>query len=182
VNVVPTSLPGVLVIEPKVFGDARGFLFESYNRRAFREATGIDDEFVQDNHSYSVKNALRGLHYQIQQPQGKLVRAVTGKVFDVAVDLRRSSAHFGKWTAVELSAENKRMVWIPRGFGHGFYVLSASAEVLYKSSDFYAPAHERTVLWNDPQIGVAWPLGAEAPVIADKDRNAKRLAEAEVYP
>jgi dTDP-4-dehydrorhamnose 3,5-epimerase len=181
-NVVPTSLPGVLVLEPKVFGDARGFLFESFNQRAFREATGIDDVFVQDNHSYSVKNALRGLHYQIKQSQGKLVRAVTGKVFDVAVDLRRSSPHFGKWTAVELSAENKRMVWIPKGFGHGFYVLSASADVLYKSSDFYAPAHERTVLWNDPQIDVKWPLGSEAPVIADKDRNAKRLAEAEVYP
>ena len=181
-KVVPTQLPGVLVIEPKVFGDARGFLFESYNRRAFRDATGVDDEFVQDNHSYSVRNALRGLHYQIQQAQGKLVRAVTGKVFDVAVDLRRSSPHFGHWTGVELSAESKRMVWIPPGFGHGFYVLSDFADVLYKSTDFYAPLHERTVLWNDPQIGVRWPLTPEPPVIADKDKNAKPLASAEVYP
>jgi dTDP-4-dehydrorhamnose 3,5-epimerase len=181
VKLVPTDLPGVLIIEPRVFTDTRGFLFESHNRRAFRDATGIDDEFVQDNHSYSVKNCLRGLHYQIQQSQGKLVRAVTGKVFDVAVDLRRSSPHFGKWTGVELSAESKRMVWIPPGFGHGFYVLSEFADVLYKSTDFYAPPHERTVLWNDPKIGVRWPLTQE-PLLADKDKNAKPLASAEVYP
>jgi dTDP-4-dehydrorhamnose 3,5-epimerase len=180
-NVVPTSLPGVLVLEPKVFGDARGFLFESFNRRVFREAAGIEAEFVQDNHSYSVRNALRGLHYQIRQAQGKLVRAVTGKVLDVAVDLRRSSPHFGKWTAVELSAENKRMVWIPPGFGHGFHVQSEFADVLYKSTDFYAPAHERTVLWNDPQIGIDWKL-AQEPILADKDRRGTPLAAAEVYP
>jgi len=180
-KVVPTQLPGVLVIEPRVFSDARGFLFESHNRRAFRDATGIDAEFVQDNHSYSVRNCLRGLHYQIQQAQGKLVRAVTGKVFDVAVDLRRSSPHFGKWTGVELSAESKRMVWIPPGFGHGFYVLSDFADVLYKSTDFYAPPHERTVLWNDPKIGIDWQL-KDKPILADKDKNATPLAAAEVYP
>jgi len=181
VKVVPTDLPGVLIIEPRVFTDTRGFLFESHNRQAFRDATGIDFEFVQDNHSYSVKNCLRGLHYQIQQAQGKLVRAVTGKVFDVAVDLRRSSPHFGKWTGVELSAESKRMVWIPPGFGHGFYVLSEFADVLYKSTDFYAPSHERTVLWNDPQIGIDWQLKQE-PILAEKDKRGTPLANAEVYP
>ena len=180
-NVVPTSLPGVLVIEPKVFSDARGFLFESYNRKAFHDATGIEADFVQDNHSSSVRNALRGLHYQIRQAQGKLVRAVIGEVFDVAVDLRRSSPNFGKWTGVTLSADSKRMVWIPPGFGHGFYVLSEIADVLYKSTDLYAPAHERTVLWNDPQIGIHWPLATE-PLLAEKDQRGAALAAAEVYP
>ena len=180
-KVIPTGLPGVVVIEPRVFPDARGFFFESHNRRAFREATGVDVEFVQDNHSRSVRHALRGLHYQITQPQGKLVRVVAGEVFDVAVDLRRSSPNFGKWTGVTLSAESKRMVWIPAGFAHGFLVLSEEADVLYKTTDFYAPAHERTVLWNDPQIGIQWPLAAE-PLLADKDRRGAALAAAEVYP
>jgi len=180
-KVIPTELPGVVVVEPRVFPDTRGFLFESYNRRSFREATGIDVEFVQDNHSRSVRHALRGLHYQIKQAQGKLVRAVAGEVFDVAVDLRRSSPNFGKWTGVTLSAESKRMVWIPAGFAHGFLVLSEQADVLYKTTDFYAPAHERTVLWNDPQIGIRWPL-AQEPLLADKDRRGAALAAAEVYP
>jgi len=180
-KITPTDLPGVLVVEPRVFPDARGFLFESYNRRSFRDATGIDVEFVQDNHSRSVRHALRGLHYQIRQAQGKLVRVVAGEVFDVAVDLRRSSPDFGKWTGVTLSAESKRMVWIPAGFAHGFLVLSEEADVLYKTTDFYAPAHERTVLWNDPQIGVQWPLTVE-PLLADQDRRGAALAAAEVYP
>jgi len=180
-KVVQTELPGVVVIEPRVFPDARGFLFESYNRRSFREATGVDVEFVQDNHSHSVRHTLRGLHYQINQAQGKLVRAVAGEVFDVAVDLRRSSPNFGRWTGATLSAESKRMMWVPAGFAHGFLVLSAEADVLYKTTDFYAPAHERTVLWNDPQIGVRWPLTAE-PLLADKDRHGAALAAAEVYP
>ena len=180
-KVVPTDLPGVLVIEPRVFADPRGFLFESHNRRSFREAIGVDMEFVQDNHSRSVKDALRGLHYQIEQAQGKLVRVVVGRVFDVAVDLRRSSPHFGRLTGVELDAEAKRMIWIPPGFAHGFLVLSDVADVLYKTTDFYAPQHERTVLWNDPAIGVRWPLAGE-PILADKDRKGARLAEADLYP
>jgi dTDP-4-dehydrorhamnose 3,5-epimerase len=180
-KILPTDLPDVLVIEPRVFADPRGFLFESHNRRTFREATGVDVEFVQDNHSRSVKRALRGLHYQIEQAQGKLVRVVVGKVFDVAVDLRRSSPGFGRWTGVELDAEAKRMIWIPPGFAHGFLVLSDVADVLYKTTAFYAPQHERTVLWNDPAIGVAWPLAGE-PIIAEKDRCGARLSEAEVYP
>jgi dTDP-4-dehydrorhamnose 3,5-epimerase len=180
-KIVATGLPEVLVIEPRVFADPRGFLFESHNRRAFHEALGVDVEFVQDNHSRSVRGALRGLHYQIQQAQGKLVRVVVGKVFDVAVDLRRSSPHFGLWTGVELDADEKRMIWIPPGFAHGFLVLSDVADVLYKTTDFYAPQHERTVLWNDASIGVRWPLEGE-PILADKDRKGARLAEAEVYP
>lgn len=180
-KVIPTDLPDVLVIEPRVFADARGFLFESHNRNAFRDATGVDLEFVQDNHSRSVKGALRGLHYQIQQAQGKLVRVVVGKVFDVAVDLRRSSPRFGRWTGVELDADTKRMIWIPPGFAHGFFVLSDVADVLYKTTDFYAPQHERTVLWNDPDIGVAWPLQG-SPILAEKDQRGARLAEADVFP
>jgi dTDP-4-dehydrorhamnose 3,5-epimerase len=180
-KVVPTALPDVLVIEPQVFGDARGFFFESFNRRAFREATGLDLEFVQDNHSRSARNVLRGLHYQIKQPQGKLVRCIAGEVFDVAVDLRRSSPTFGKWAGVTLSADNKRMAWIPPGFGHGFLVLSELAEFLYKTTDYYAPEHERSIAWNDPDIGIAWPLAGE-PVLSAKDKAGTRLRDAEVFP
>jgi dTDP-4-dehydrorhamnose 3,5-epimerase len=179
-KIVPTALPDVMVIEPQVFGDARGFFFESFNRRAFREATGLDFEFVQDNHSRSARNVLRGLHYQIKQPQGKLVRCIAGEVFDVAVDLRRSSPAFGKWAGVTLSAENKRMAWIPPGFGHGFLVLSEFAEFLYKTTDYYAPEHERSVAWNDPDIGIAWPLASE-PVLSAKDKAGARLRDAEVF-
>jgi dTDP-4-dehydrorhamnose 3,5-epimerase len=180
-NIVPTALPEVLVIEPKVFGDERGFFFESYNRKVFVEATGIDVDFVQDNHSRSAKNVLRGLHYQITQAQGKLVRVVAGEVFDVAVDIRKHSPNFGKWVGVNLSADNKRMMWVPPGFAHGFLVLSEAAEFLYKTTDYYAPQHERCIAWNDPDIGVAWPLTG-APVLSGKDREGKPLREAEVYP
>jgi dTDP-4-dehydrorhamnose 3,5-epimerase len=169
------------VIEPKVFGDARGFFFESYNRKAFAAATGVDVDFVQDNHSLSARNVLRGLHYQIEQAQGKLVRVVAGEVFDVAVDIRKSSPNFGKWVGVNLSAENKRMMWVPPGFAHGFLVVSETAEFLYKTTDYYAPQHERCIAWNDPDIGVAWPL-AGAPSLSAKDQVGKRLREAEVYP
>ncbi len=179
-KVTPTSLPDVLLIEPQVFGDERGFSFESFNERAFAENTGITARFVQDNHSRSARNVLRGLHYQIKQPQGKLIRVISGSVFDVAVDLRRSSPTFGKWTGSELSAENKRMHWIPPGFGHGFVVTSDSAEVLYKTTDYWAPAHERCIAWNDDAIGIQWPLAGE-PVLAAKDRVGKRLQEAEVF-
>lgn len=178
-NVIETSLPGVLILEPKIFGDARGFFLESYNRRVFAEL-GLPTEFVQDNHSRSARGVLRGLHYQIQQPQGKLVRVVRGAVYDVAVDLRRSSPTFGRWVGVELSEANQRMLWIPPGFAHGFLVLSDCADFLYKTTDFYAPEHERCLAWNDPAIGIAWPLDGE-PVLSAKDRAGKLLAEAEVY-
>jgi dTDP-4-dehydrorhamnose 3,5-epimerase len=180
-QVTPTALPDVLIIEPKVFGDARGFFFESFNRRAFRETTGLDVDFVQDNHSRSARNVLRGLHYQIQQPQGKLVRCIAGEVFDVAVDIRRSSPHFGKWAGVALSAENKRTVWVPRGFAHGFLVVSEHAEILYKTTDYYAPQHERSIAWNDSDLAIAWPLTGE-PVLSAKDIAAARLRDAEVFP
>ncbi|OGA17998.1 MAG: dTDP-4-dehydrorhamnose 3,5-epimerase [Betaproteobacteria bacterium RIFCSPLOWO2_02_FULL_66_14] len=170
----------VLLLEPRVFGDARGFFFESYNRRAFARATGVDAEFVQDNHSRSVKNVLRGLHYQIRQPQGKLVRVTLGSVWDVAVDLRRASPTFGRWVAVELSAESRRMAWIPPGFAHGFLVTSEAAEVQYKTTDYYAPEHERTLAWNDAALAIDWPLAGE-PILAAKDRAAKTLAEAEIF-
>lgn len=178
---VATGLPGVMILEPKVFGDERGFFFESYNRRTFHKATGFDIEFVQDNHSRSKKDVLRGLHYQVRQAQGKLVRVIAGEVWDVAVDLRRSSATFGKWTGFTLSAEAKRMAWIPPGFAHGFLVVSETAEVLYKTTDYYAPEHERTLLWNDPALGIDWPL-AGAPILAEKDRRGTPLAAAEVFP
>lgn len=178
-QVIKTSIPEVLIFEPKVFGDERGFFLESFNERVMREA-GLDYHFVQDNHSRSTKNVLRGLHYQIQQSQGKLVRVVAGRVFDVAVDLRRSSATFGKWVGVELSAENKKIFWIPPGFAHGFQVLSESADFLYKATDYYAPTHERSILWNDPAIGIEWPLDGE-PLLSAKDRAAVTLANAEVY-
>lgn len=178
-NVVASELPGVMVLEPKVFGDARGFFLESYNRRAFAQA-GITAEFVQDNHSRSARNALRGLHYQLRQPQGKLVRVVAGEIFDVAVDLRRSSPAFGRWAGFHLSAENKRMLWIPPGFAHGFLALSEPADVLYKATDFYAPEDERCVAWNDPAIGIRWPLQG-APLISAKDAAGLPLQASETY-
>jgi len=176
----PTSLPDVLVIEPRVFGDARGFFFESWNRRAFAEA-GIDVEFVQDNHSRSRRGVVRGLHYQIEHAQGKLVRVTEGAVFDVAVDLRRSSPNFGRHVALELSAENRRMLFIPPGFAHGFMVTSDAAEFLYKTTDYWYPQHERTLLWNDPALGIDWPL-ATKPTLTAKDAAGTPLAQADVYP
>jgi dTDP-4-dehydrorhamnose 3,5-epimerase len=179
-NFVRTAIPDVVVIEPKVFGDARGFFLESWNARAFAIA-GIRAEFVQDNHARSTKGVLRGLHYQIHQPQGKLVRTVVGEVFDVAVDLRRSSPTFGRWVGERLSSENRRMVWVPPGFAHGYLVLSDVAEVLYKATDYYAPEHERSIVWNDPDLGIAWPL-AGPPVLSAKDVAGVRLRDAEAYP
>ena len=178
---IATEIPDVLVIEPAVFGDARGFFFESWNRGAFAKLLGRDVDFVQDNHSASGRGVLRGLHYQVRQAQGKLVRAVAGEVFDVAVDLRRSSPTFGRWVGERLSADNRRMMWIPEGFAHGFVVLSDAAEFLYKTTDYYAPEHERTLLWNDPAIGIAWPLDGE-PVLKPKDAAGTPLARAETFP
>ncbi|TAN71231.1 MAG: dTDP-4-dehydrorhamnose 3,5-epimerase [Methylobacter sp.] len=175
-----TEIPDLLIIEPKVFGDDRGFFYESFNARRFAELTGISKNFVQDNHSKSAKNVLRGLHYQIQQPQGKLVRVVAGEVFDVAVDIRKNSPAFGQWVGVTLSAENKRQFWIPEGFAHGFVVTSASAEFLYKTTDYWAPEHERSILWNDPIIGIQWPIDAE-PLLSGKDIAGKLLEDAEVF-
>lgn len=179
-NIIKTEIPDVLIIEPKVFGDARGFFFESFNSRAFAEATGLSPNFVQDNHSRSAKNVLRGLHYQIQQPQGKLVRVAVGEVFDVAVDLRKHSPTFGQWAGTVLSAENKRLLWIPEGFAHGFLVISETADFLYKTTSYYAPEHERCVVWNDPAVDIRWPLTGE-PVLAAKDIAGKRLQDAEVF-
>jgi dTDP-4-dehydrorhamnose 3,5-epimerase len=178
---MPTAIPEVLVIEPKVFGDARGAFFESWNARAFSALVGREVPFVQDNHSTSVRHVLRGLHYQVRQPQGKLVRVISGEVFDVAVDLRRSSPTFGRWVGESLSAENRRMMWIPEGFAHGFVVLSERAEFLYKTTDYYAPEHERTLLWNDPAIGIEWPIGGE-PLLKEKDAQGAPLARAETFP
>lgn len=179
-NVTLTSLPGVLILEPKVFGDDRGLFFESYNKKALAKI-GITADFVQDNHSRSVRNTLRGLHYQIQQPQGKLVRVITGEVFDVAVDIRSSSPNFGKWVGIHLSAENKRMVWIPPGFAHGFLVHSEVAEFLYKTTDYWAQEYERSVVWNDPHLAIEWPLQGE-PILSVKDKNGQTLKSAELYP
>ena len=179
-RIVPTAIADVLVLEPKVFGDARGFFMESYNARAFREATGLDVQFVQDNHSRSARGVLRGLHYQIHQPQGKLVRVVRGAVFDVAVDLRRRSPTFGRWVGAELSEDNYHQMWVPPGFAHGFVVLSESADFLYKTTDYYAPQHERCLAWNDSAVGVAWPL-ADEPQLSAKDRAGQALAECEVF-
>lgn len=178
-NIIETALPGVLLIEPKVFGDARGFFLESWNRESFANL-GLDLDFVQDNHSRSAQGVLRGIHYQLNQPQGKLVRVVSGAVFDVAVDLRRSSPHFGKWVGFELSAANNRMMWVPPGFGHGFLVLSESADFLYKTTAYYAPQWDRGVRWNDPDIGVQWPLEGD-PQLSAKDQIAPLLKDAEVY-
>jgi dTDP-4-dehydrorhamnose 3,5-epimerase len=179
-QVFTTSLPGILVLEPKVFGDARGFFFESFNARRFGELTGVTSAFVQDNHSRSAKGVLRGLHYQIHQPQGKLVRVTAGEVFDVAVDIRATSKTFGQWFGANLSAENKRQMWIPEGFAHGFLVLSESAEFLYKTTDYWAPEHERCIRWDDPAIGIDWPI-AGAPQLSTKDAQGILLAAAEVF-
>lgn len=179
-NVVTTKINDVLVIEPKVFGDSRGFFYESYNEKAFAEKTGATVSFVQDNHSRSAKNVLRGLHYQMQEPQGKLVRVAVGEVFDVAVDIRKSSPTFGQWVGYHLSAENKRQLWIPAGFAHGFLVVSEVAEVLYKTDNYYAPQHERCILWNDPDLAIAWPLEAD-PILSPKDEAGKLFNEAEVF-
>lgn len=179
-KVTPTHIPDVLVIEPKVFGDERGFFFESFNQAKFEEAIGRQVNFVQDNHSKSVKNVLRGLHYQIQQPQGKLVRVVQGEVFDVAVDLRKSSPTFGQWVCEILSANNKKQLWIPEGFAHGFVVLSETAEFLYKTTDYWAPQFERSIAWNDPQIAIEWAFSGE-PSLSGKDKLASSLATAEHF-
>jgi dTDP-4-dehydrorhamnose 3,5-epimerase len=176
-----TAIPDVLIVEPKVFGDERGFFYESFNARSFAEQTGVKANFVQDNHSKSGKGVLRGLHYQIQQAQGKLVRVVAGEVFDVAVDIRKHSLTFGQWVGVVLSADNKRQMWIPEGFAHGFMVTSESAEFLYKTTDYYAPEYERSILWNDPAIGIEWPLHGEEPVLSNKDKVGKLLSEVEVF-
>ena len=178
---IETHLSGVLILEPKVFGDSRGFFFESYNRRDFQAATGLDVEFVQDNHSRSAKGVLRGLHYQIQHAQGKLVRVTAGSVFDVVVDLRKASPTFGQIECVELSAENRRMLWIPPGFGHGFLVTSDSAEFLYKTTDYWAPEFERCVRWDDADLAIPWPLDGAAPSLSAKDAQGRALAEAEVF-
>ncbi len=180
-KVTPGALPEVLMLEPRVFGDERGFFLESYNQRVFREATGVDADFVQDNHSRSARNVLRGLHYQLKQAQGKLVRVVAGEVFDVVVDLRRSSPRFGRWMGLHLSAENKRMLWIPAGFAHGFLALKEATEVLYKATDYYAPEHERCVVWNDPDIAIEWPL-AGVPLVSEKDGRGVALKLAESFP
>ncbi len=178
---IPTKIHDVLIIEPKVFGDERGFFYESFNQKKFNTLTGHEVAFVQDNHSRSVKNVLRGLHYQIQHPQGKLVRAVQGTVLDVVVDIRRSSATFGQHVAVELSADNKRMLWIPPGMAHGFVALSDTAEFLYKTTDYWYPEYERSLLWNDPALAIDWKLQV-APTVSGKDAQGKRLAEAELFP
>jgi dTDP-4-dehydrorhamnose 3,5-epimerase len=180
-NIIPTEVSDVLIIEPRVFEDNRGFFYESYNDRAFTEKTGVTTLFVQDNHSRSSQNVLRGLHYQIQQPQGKLVRAIAGTVFDVAVDLRKSSSTFGQWVSCLLSAENKRQFWVPAGFAHGFVVVSEVAEVLYKATDYYAPQHERCILWNDSDLAIAWPLTGE-PMVSAKDKAGQPFKTAEVFP
>ena len=179
-NVVATALPEVLILEPRVFGDERGFFFESFNQRAFNDATGLDAHFVQDNHSRSAKGVLRGLHYQIQQAQGKLVRVVLGSVFDVAVDIRKSSPNFGRWVGVELTEDNHRQLWVPPGFAHGFLVTSNTADFLYKTTEYYAPAFERCIVWNDPAIGINWPQG-NSPHLSAKDASGLKLDVAEVF-
>lgn len=179
-KVTQTRLPEVLLVQPRVFGDSRGFFFESWNAREFERAR-IPATFVQDNHSRSAKGVLRGLHYQVRQPQGKLVRVIAGEIFDVAVDIRRGSPTFGKWEGAQLSAESKTMLWVPIGFAHGFYVLSDFAEVLYKATEFYAPEHERCILWSDPEIGIEWPISG-TPLLSPKDAAGQRLRDAQVFP
>jgi dTDP-4-dehydrorhamnose 3,5-epimerase len=184
-SIIPTAIPDVLILKPKVYGDERGFFFESFNQRDFNAAVGVQRNFVQDNHSYSTHGVLRGLHYQIQHPQGKLVRVTQGEVFDVAVDVRKSSPYFGQWVGVILSAENKQQLWVPEGFAHGFIVMSESAEFLYKTTDYWYPEHERTLLWNDAEIGIEWPESLISiytmPIVASKDRAGKRLVETECF-
>ena len=180
-NVIRTAIPEVVLIEPKVFGDARGFFFESFNQKAFNEATGTNHQFVQDNHSRSAQGVLRGLHYQIQQPQGKLVRVVRGAVIDVAVDIRKSSPTFGQWVAEELSEDNHRQLWVPPGFAHGFVVLSEMAEFLYKTTDYYAPAFERCIAWDDPTLAIDWKLSGRQPLLSAKDAQGLPLATAELF-
>jgi len=179
-KLIPTAIPDLLIFEPKVFGDQRGFFLESYNQLTFQSLTGLSLNFFQDNHSRSGKNVLRGLHYQIQQPQGKLVRVVSGSVFDVAVDLRKSSPTFGRWDGVELSGDNHRQLWVPPGFAHGFVVLSEQADFLYKTTDYYAPEHERCIRWDDPDVGIVWPEGI-APLLSGKDQQGLSLKDAEVF-
>ena len=179
-KITPTALPEILVIEPQVFGDDRGFFFESFNRRNFKASTGVDAEFVQDNHSRSVQGVLRGLHYQVRQPQGKLVRVIHGAIFDVAVDIRRSSPNFKRWVGLELSAQNRRHLWVPPGFAHGFVVLSETAEVLYKATDYYAPEHERGIRWDDPELAIEWPAVASSITLSKKDQDAPFLSAGEL--
>jgi dTDP-4-dehydrorhamnose 3,5-epimerase len=179
-QVVNTSIPEVFIFEPKVFGDERGFFFESFNQKIFHEATGLKPDFLQDNHSRSARGVLRGLHYQVRQAQGKLVRVTAGEVFDVAVDIRKGSATFGQWVGAHLSAENKRQMWVPEGFAHGFLVISEFAEFLYKTTDFYAPDHERCIRWDDPEIAIAWPTQGP-PTLSVKDQQGKLLKEAEIF-
>jgi dTDP-4-dehydrorhamnose 3,5-epimerase len=180
-KITPTEIPDVLIIEPDVFGDSRGFFFESYNKKEFMKTTGLQVTFVQDNHSRSNKHVLRGLHYQIRQPQGKLVRVISGDVFDVAVDIRRSSPTFGKWVGEYLTAENKKQMWVPPGFAHGFLVLSDDAEFLYKTTDYWAPEHERCIRWNDPVLNVQWPITGD-PLVSEKDEKGALFQDAEVFP
>ena len=179
-DVIATKIPGVLIIEPKVFGDDRGFFFESFNKKTFEEVTGIKTDFVQDNHSKSAKGVLRGLHYQIKQPQGKLVRVTSGEVYDVAVDLRKTSSAFGQWVGTTLSADNKLQLWIPEGFAHGFVVLSESAEFLYKTTDYYAPTHERCIRWNDEDLAIDWHYN-EQPLVSDKDAQGVPFEQADIF-
>ena len=180
-NVIATEIPEVLLIEPKVFGDERGFFMESFNQRTFTEKTGVNLEFVQDNHSRSTKGVLRGLHYQIQQAQGKLLRVVAGEIFDVAVDIRKTSPNFGKWVGYLLTAENKRQLWVPPGFAHGFLVVSETADVLYKTTDYYAPEYERSIIWNDSDIGIDWPLEGIKVKLSQKDEAGKTLKDADLF-
>ena len=179
-NIIPASIPDVLIIEPTVYGDDRGFFYESFNQKLWNEHTGLNTVFVQDNHSRSAKNVLRGLHYQIQHPQGKLVRATIGEVYDVVVDIRQNSPTFGQWVGIVLSSENKRMLWVPAGFAHGFLVCSEIAEFQYKTTDYWYPEHERSILWNDPQLGIKWPLSTE-PMLAKKDAAGALFAQAETF-
>ncbi|MDB5897360.1 MAG: dTDP-4-dehydrorhamnose 3,5-epimerase [Ramlibacter sp.] len=179
---VATQLPEVLVLEPQVFGDARGFFFESFNQKVFEDVVGVHEKFVQDNHSRSTRGVLRGLHYQLHQTQGKLVRAARGAIFDVAVDIRRSSPRFGHWAGTELTEHNQRQMWVPRGFAHGFLVVSESADVLYKTTDYYAPEYERCIMWNDPAIGVQWPAEGLLPKLSEKDKRGVALHDAQLFP